>query len=150
MTDQQRPAGPEPHTERWIFGGSRLGAGDKRVHAWVDPTGRHLLFKASGSFVVGSIYGARVVRDGECITLYGKPDYTGDRCDDLVVVEELSAAHRAAEVALGLAVRERADKRNDPVEQAIDHLAELAGHIPASPRTGFAVYVTVRLVRTWR
>jgi hypothetical protein len=150
MTDQQPPAEPEPTTERWIFGGSRVGTGDKRLHAWVDQTGRRLQFKASGNYVVGSIYVARVVRDDDGVTLYGKPDYTGDRSDDHVVVDELSAAHRAAEVALSLAARQRADKRNDPVEHAIDRLAELAARVPASQRTGFAVYVTVRLLRTWR
>jgi hypothetical protein len=150
MTDQQPPTEPEPQTEKWIFGGYRVGQGGKRLHAWVDPAGQQLGFKASGRFVVGSVYAARVTRAGDTVSLYGRPAYTGDRCNDDALLDELSARHRAAETALTLAARQRADKRRDPVEQAIDRLAELAAHVPASQRTGFAIYVTVRLLRTWR
>ena len=150
MTDQHSAAEPEPQTERWIFGGSRVGKGGKRLHAWVDHAGHRLRFRASGSFVIGSVYTARVARDGDNVTLFGRPAYTGERCDDPALADELSAGHRAAEIALALAARERADKRHDPVEQAIERLVELAAHVPASQRTGFAIYVTVRLIRTWR
>lgn len=82
MTDQQSPAESQPQTERWIFGGSRVGTAGKRLHTWVDPAGHRLGYRASGSFVVGSVYAARVVRGGDNVTLYGRPAYTGERCDD--------------------------------------------------------------------
>jgi hypothetical protein len=148
MTDEVSE--PRPQVERWVFGGSRVGKSNKRMHCWVDPDGRHRIFTASGRFAVGSVYEARVVRhDDGGMTLYGTPQYTSERADD-DLRDKLAAQHRAAEVALDLAARERADKRDDPVEQAIERLCELAAHVPASQRTGFAVYVTTRLTRAWR
>lgn len=38
---------------------------------------------------------------------------------------------------------------DDPLERAIERLVELAGHVPHSQRTGFAAYVTTRLMRAW-
>jgi len=140
---------PTPQVERWVFGGSRVGKGDKRMHCWVDPDGRHLMFKASGRFTVGSVYEARVTRNDDGVTLHGTPRYTGDRADD-DLHGTLSARHRAAEVALDLTARERADKRADPLEHAIARLCDLAADVPASQRTGFAVYVATRLTRAWR
>lgn len=84
------------------------------------------------------------------MTLYGSPQYTGERSDDEALVDKLAAQHRAAEVTLDLAARERADKRDDPVERAIERLVDLASAVPASQRTGFAVYVATRLTRAWR
>lgn len=141
---------PTPQAERWVFGGSRVGTGNKRMHCWVDANGRNRIFTASGRFTVGSVYEARVTHKADGgVTLHGTPRYTGDRADD-DLHGTLVARHRAAEVELDLVARERADKRADPLEHAIARLCKLAAEVPASQRTGFAVYVTTRLTRAWR
>ena len=35
---------PEPATEKWTFGGVRVGQGGKRLFAWLDADGEELLF----------------------------------------------------------------------------------------------------------
>jgi hypothetical protein len=153
VVTEQESSESARQTERWVFGGSRADNG-KRYHCWVDAHGTTRLYKATGRFVVGSIYETTVQRHDNPatagrVTLYGTPRYTGDRADkDLHGT--LAAQHRAAEVALDLAARERADKRADPLEHAIARLCELAAKVPASQRTGFAVYVATRLTRAWR
>ncbi len=148
MTDEQKPV---THTEQWVFGGSRVGRSGKRLHCWVDPDGEDLLYAPKGRYAIGSVYEAEVVRhDNGGVTRYGQPRYTGARCDDEALVDRLAAQHRAAEVELDLAARERADRRDDPLERAIERLVEVAAHVPHSQRTGFAVYVATRLMRSWR
>jgi hypothetical protein len=100
MTDP----GPDPVTERWIFGGSAIHSG-RRAHLWLDPTGRELIYAAQG--------------------------------------------HRATETTLDVQRRDRAARRDDPVERAIAHLCDLAARVPQSQRTAFAAYVAVRLARSW-
>jgi hypothetical protein len=134
-------------TERWVFGGSRVAKGDKRVHEWIEPSGETLWFKASGAYVVGSIYDVVVRRDGERTTKVGTPRYTGERTEDAELLDRLSVEHRAAELRLTLKAKERADKRDDPLEKAIDRLAELAVHVPPPQRRAVAVYVALRLMR---
>ena len=136
-------AEPEPRTERWVFGGSRIHNG-RRTHEWIDAEGTRLAYKAKGSYAIGGIYEVRVVRQGDRITRYGVPVFTGDRTDQ-ALADKLSAQHRAAEQALDLAARERAVKRDDAVELAITRLAKLAQQVPISQRTAFAVYVAMRV-----
>jgi hypothetical protein len=139
----------EPTAERWTFGGSRIGGKGQRVHAWIDEHGNEMIFKASGSYSVGSVYTASVTRSGaDRVTRHGHPVYYG-RSDDETLRERLSALHRAAETTLSVAARERADKRDDPVELAIERLGELAAHIPPSQRANFAAYVAYRIGKFW-
>jgi hypothetical protein len=139
-------------TERWVFGGLRVGGNHKRLHEWVAPGGERRLFAAAGSYAIGSIYEAKVTHGADgLIHLHGKPAYTGERCDDDELVGQLAARARAAETALSLVARERAAKRTDPVEAAIGQLAELASHVPAVQRQAFLVYVTTRLTKAaWK
>lgn len=139
---------PTPSPEIWTFGGSRVGTGGKRIHCWLDPTGDELYFRSVGSgYAVGSHYEVMISRDGDRITRHGTPTYTGKRADENIR-EGLNAKHRAAEVALTLAARERADKRDDALELAIDHLCSMARNVPHSQRVGFATYVLSRLLRS--
>lgn len=142
MTDQN-----EPTSEFWTFGGSRIGGKGQRVHAWIGPDGSEMIFKASGSYSVGSVYTAQVTRSGaDRVTRHGEPVYYC-RSEDVDLREALSARHRAAEIKLSLKAQERADKRNDPVELAIERLCELAKNVPPSQRAAFAVYVAHRVSR---
>lgn len=138
----------EPVTEIWTFGGSRVGSTGKRVHEWITPDRSALWYKPVGGYTVGSRYVIKVVRTDSKTTRYGDPQYSG-RSDDLVLVDELSARHRAAEVTLAVSARERKDKTDDPLELAINRLAELAAHVPPSQRANFAAYVSQRLNRFW-
>lgn len=141
---------PEPTVERWVFGGTRVGQGNRRIHEWIGPGAERLHYKASGSYAVGSVYEVRVVRrDDGGVTKYGTPRYAGEQTADTELFDELAARHRAAEVTLGLAARERAAKRHDPVEVAITRLADLAARVPPSQRVTFATYVSTRLIRAW-
>ncbi|MBM7771954.1 hypothetical protein JOD54_002158 [Actinokineospora baliensis] len=82
--------------------------------------------------------------------LHGRPGYTGDRSEDEELRDQLSAKTRAAELQLGLDARERAAKREDPVELAIKRLEYLTASMHPSSRTAFATYVAVRLARAWK
>lgn len=144
----------EPADERWVFGGSRIGTKKQRLHAWIDEHGEELLFKAVGSYTVGSytvgsIYDVQVTRtDQERLVRHGQPKYAGGRADT-ELHEKVAARHRAAEAELGLLARERAAKKDDPVELAIEHFVTLSRKVPASQRTAFLAYVMARLCRTW-
>lgn len=132
--------------ERWTFGGSRVSKG-KRVHAWIDPTGRELWFSATGSYSPGAVYEVQVVRNGERVTLRGRPDFTGTKSADSDLHASIAAQHKAAELELQRRAREQKIKRDDPVEMAIEHLVRMAANIPPSQRLGFAAYVAGRVAR---
>lgn len=140
MTEQERT------TERWTFGGSRVSK-DKRTHAWIDHDGKELWFKSSGSYSVGAVYDAKVVRDGARVSLYGNPTFTGSQTDDRDLHGRLAAEHRAAEVELQRRAHEARIKRDDPAEMAIEHLIQYAASIAPSQRQGFATYVASRISR---
>jgi hypothetical protein len=151
MADESHDQAPddEPAAERWVFGGSRISAKKQRLHAWVDADGEELWFKPKGSYAVGSIYQVQVSRLGEGrITRHGEPRYAGGRAEP-ELYDSLSAQHRAAEAELGLLARERAAKKDDPVELAIERLLELSRKAPAAQRTAFLAYVIARLTRSW-
>jgi hypothetical protein len=143
MTDP----GPDPVTEQWIFGGSVIHSG-RRAHLWLDPTGRELVYAAQGSYAVGYVYDVHVTRQGDRVTRHGRPTSTGDTADD-ATRDSLAARHRATETTLDVQRRDRAARRDDPVERAIAHLCDLAARVPQSQRTAFAAYVAVRLARSW-
>lgn len=140
---------PTRGTERWVFGGSRVVRG-KRLHAWVDADHTLMMFGSRGSYAVGSAYEVDVTRSGDGgVTMHGTPRYDG-RGGDTELIDQLSAEHRAAELLLASLARERADKQDDPVEQAIQRLAHLTAHIPPSQRAMFAGWVSARLTNVWQ
>jgi hypothetical protein len=129
------------------------------AHAWETRTGdgisgsartaNQCISKASGSFVVGSIYDVKATRPNGQATMHGHPVYTGMQSEDDDLIDSLSAKHRAAEETIRLLAKERAAKRDDPVELAIARLCDLAANVPAPQRGTFAHYVTYRLTRSW-
>jgi hypothetical protein len=140
---------PERLTERWVFGGSRVGQKNKRFHAWIDPDMTRLIFQAQGSYSVGAVYEVTVTRECDSVTMHGRPRYHG-RNADTELLDELAAEHRAAELALSEAARERAAKDDDPIERAIQRLAELTQHMPPAQRPMFAAWVAARLSNVWQ
>lgn len=133
--------------EEWVYGGSRVGKDHKRIVAWVGPDNDEQCFKAGGSYIVGSVYRVKVIRKDDRVSMIGTPKYSGERSSDKELLNSLSAQHRAAELTLSVKARERADKRDDPLEQLLKQLEELAAYVPATQRAAFAGYVTHRIMR---
>lgn len=142
---------PETEFETWIFGGSRVNAKGKRVHAWI-PGGsvKGLLFAADGSYTVGCEYRAKVARSGDSVTLYGKPTFER-RHDDATLRAQLEAAHTAAETRLKLAAIERSEKRSKALDEALEPILAVARNVAPMDREAFTAYVINRVTREfWR
>jgi len=140
---------PEPIEERWVFGGSRIGTGGKRIHAWV-PEGTAVedavFFSPSKGMspAVGSIYAVQVRRVGKRVTRFGDPVYL-KRSDDEALRGELELAHRLAEVELSRRKQEANDKRATALDEAMAPLLELARTVSPFDRDAFLVMVIRRV-----
>lgn len=137
--------------ERWVYGGIRV-LHDKRVHAWIDPTGRELLytFPRGGSWAIGSCYTASVARDGPKTTLHGTPAYTGDRHDDEQLRRQLWAQDTAARAQLARLAQERNEARRNAIDEAVEPLLAVARTLKTGPdRDAFIAYVLRRLATAW-
>lgn len=142
----------ETHTprvdEHWVYGGTRVGLKDKKFAAWIDPSGEELYFPYASRYIVGSIYTFSVLREGDQISRRPQGEYVG-RSDDNELRTTLHARHRAAETALDEIRRQRADKRDDPLDDAIEALASLVRAVPSPQRQAFAVYLMTRFTKAW-
>ncbi len=140
-----------PPTERWIYGGIRDLDG-KRVHAWLDPTGRELLYahKRGGGWAVGSYYTAQVTHDGTTRVLHGLPTYTGDTTDNDALRRRLWASHTAAQARLAELAQERNAARRNAIDEALQPLIAAARSLKTSAdRDAFTAYVLRRLINAW-
>lgn len=140
--------------ETWVFGGSRVLSG-KRVHAWVPlnydgltekagKAGPELLFKATGSFVVGSEYDVRASREDDRVSKIGTPAYLGQH-ENAELRAGLEASHRAAETTLGRLALERNDKRRSALDEALAPVITLMKGVPYAQRDAFMVYIQRKL-----
>lgn len=69
-------AAPEPIVEQWVYKGQRTLASGKVGDFWQDDDGRELIFKAKAGrmrYVIGAAHDVRVVREGDAVTMHGKP-----------------------------------------------------------------------------
>ena len=155
MSDHDAPdtggTGEPVAGERWIYGGIRV-LDDKRVHAWIDPAGRELLytFTRGGTWAIGSIYTARVTRTDTHTTLHATPTYTGDRTDDDELRRRLWAADTAARSQVALLAQERNDARRNAIDEALQPLLVAARTLRTGPdRDAFTAYVLRRLLAAW-
>jgi hypothetical protein len=158
MNDQ--PDGPhhddtdevaELPTERWIYGGIRALEG-KRVYAWIDPSGRELLYahKRGGGWAIGSYYTAQISRDATTTRLHGLPTYTGDATDDDALRRDLWASHTAAQARLADLTRERNAARRNAIDEALQPLIAAARSLKTSAeRDAFTAYVLRHLISSW-
>ena len=136
--------------ENWVFGGTRLSDKKVRVHEWITPDGSPLWFKARGQYAVGSVYEVKLDRKtGGGVSLYEHHRRYIGKCQDDKLREQLLVRHRAGEAELALLQRERRDKQDDPLEQAIDRLAVLARHVNSGQRTALVGYIIKRLLSSW-
>ena len=142
---------PGAADERWVYGGIRILDG-KRVHAWIDPTGRELLytFKRAGGWAIGSVYTARIDRADARATLHGTPAYTGDRTEDDELRRELWAKDTAARAQLALLAQQRNDWHRNAIDEALEPLLAAARTLKTGPdRDAFTAYVLRRLLAAW-
>jgi hypothetical protein len=144
---------PGPHEETWLFAGSRLGRGGKRIHAWLpqpdDDLDHELCYQPRGNPVVGSEYTAKVTRGpAEQVTIHGRPAYRGRHAN-----EELRARvevrHRAAETVLRRQQMERSDKRASALDAALEPLVQLSSELRATDRDAFLAYAIRKITRPW-
>jgi len=138
-------------TERWTYGGIRALDG-KRVHAWIDPTGREMLYahKRGGGWAIGSYYTAHISRDGTTTRLHGLPAYTGEGTDDDALRRDLWASHTAAQTRLAELAQERNAARRNAIDDALQPLIAAARSLKTSAdRDAFAAYVLRQLINAW-
>jgi hypothetical protein len=146
--EHDEPAGAAP--EDWVYGGIRVLDG-KRVHAWIDPSGRELLyaFKSASTWAIGSYYAAQVSRHDAATTLHGTPTYTGERADD-DLRRHLWAADAAARAQLASLAQERNDRRRNAIDEALEPAVAIARTLRSGPeRDAFTAYVLRRLLAAW-
>lgn len=136
----QVSAPTEPVAERWTYAGVRELEG-KRVHGWLTPDDRTVLYRESGAhYAIGSVYEVRVSRTGDRTTRHGDPAYTSDRANPGLVAE-LNAKDHAARVMLAQLARERSDAKRNELDQALEPLREIARKLNRFERDALAVTV---------
>jgi hypothetical protein len=149
--DPDTDAGPDTTTERWIYGGIRVLDG-KRVHAWIDPGGRELLYahKRAGNWAIGSSYTAQVIRTGPSTALYGTPTYTGNGDTPDELRRELWANHLAARTRLSDLTQERKAAQRNAIDEALRPLLAAARTVKTSAdRDALIAYVMRQLITAW-
>ncbi|GAA0911553.1 hypothetical protein [Virgisporangium aurantiacum] len=147
--EPDEPAGAVP--ERWVYGGIRVLDG-KRVHAWIDPSGRELLYshkRGRTTWAIGSLYTAEVSRHDGTTRLHNKPTYTGEQTDD-VLRRRLRAADTAARAQLARLAQERNDARSNAIDDALDPVLAVARTLKSGPdRDAFTAYLLRRILSAW-
>lgn len=115
-------------TESWTYAGTRLGKGNKKVHAWQDGTGEQMHFAKLTASAIGGRYEVSVERtaDGAFQSVSRTVTFTGDQCDDRTLVGKWQTESRLAEVEL---TRDRTERKlkaeADAFEAAMAPLREL-------------------------
>ena len=156
MTADQTPtgqAGDEPARvgrveEVWTFAGRRESDG-KRYYAWQDGHGQERYYAKVPANTVGGKYAVLVTRDGERVSVYPEPRYTGDRVDE-GTRREMEALDIAASALLAAQARDRNDARRKALDDAVQPLAEIAAKLRfGHERDAFLAYVIRRLSQRW-
>jgi hypothetical protein len=136
--------------ERWVYGGIRVLDG-KRVHAWIDPSGREGLYahKRGGTWAIGSYYTAQVSRQDGSTRLHNDPTFTGEQADD-ELRRHLWAADTAARARLARLAQERNDARRNAIDEALEPVLAVARTLKTGPdRDAFTAHVLRRLLAAW-
>ena len=134
--------------EVWTYAGRRILDG-KRYYAWQDGTGRERYYAKSPANVIGGRYTATVRRDGDGVSLYAEPRYTGQYLD-AHTRREMEALDIAAMATLAAKARERHDARRKALDDALQPLVDLAAKVSfGHERDALLAYVIRRLTRPW-
>jgi hypothetical protein len=149
--DPGTDAVPGTTTQRWIYGGIRVLDG-KRIHAWIDPAGRELLYAhtRSVSRAIGSYYTTQVVRAGSSTSLYRTPTYAADGYAPDEQRQQLWAKDTAARARLAdLNQQHKAAQRN-AVDEAQRPLIAAAHSLKTSAdRDAFTTDMMRQLIGSW-
>jgi hypothetical protein len=142
---------PGATTKRWIFGGIRVLDG-KRIHAWIDPAGRELLYAhtRSVSRSIGCYHTAQVVRAGSSTSLCGAPTYAADGYAPDEQRQQLWAKDTAARARLADLNQERKAAQRNAVDEALRPLIAAPRSLKTSAdRDAFIAYVMRQLIGSW-
>jgi hypothetical protein len=134
--------------EVWTYAGRRESNG-KRYYAWQDGQGQERYYAKVAAGVVGGKYVLMVTRDGERVSVYPEPRYTGDRVDQ-AIRREMEALDIAATAVLAAQALDRNDARRKALDDAVKPLAEVAAKLRIGhERDAFLAYVIRRLSGRW-
>jgi hypothetical protein len=134
--------------EIWTYAGRRVLHG-KRYHAWQDGTGRERYYAKSSASMIGGRYTVSVGREGDHLSMYGEPRYTGQYLD-AQTRREMEALDIAALAVLAAQARERRDARQKALDDALQPLVDLAAKVSfGHERDALLAYVIRRLTRPW-
>ena len=139
----------ERTTERWVYAGIRVTRQGKRAAAWIDEGGHELLFgERTADYVIGAAYEARVRRQGEGTSLYGKPRFAASRDpgDPQPAVWEVES--RAAKIRLTCASRERQAAKQSALDEALAPLEEIAARLRTKDEIDALITVVTRRLAT--
>lgn len=146
--DHDEPASAAP--EEWVYGGIRVLDG-KRVHAWIDRSGRELLYahKRGRTWSIGSYYTAQVSRHDDTTRLHNEPTYTGEQADhDLR--RHLWAADTAARAQLARLAQERSEARRNAIDEVLEPVLAVARTLKSGPdRDAFTAHILRRMLSAW-
>jgi hypothetical protein len=142
----------QPDDERaeevWTFAGRRA-LGGKRYYAFHDAAGRERYYAKVKALTVGGRYAVTAARDGDRVSVYGEPRYTGDRVDERTR-RQMEALDLTAEAALAAQARDRSDARRKALDDAMQPLVEIAATLRfGHERDAFLAYVIRRLTHPW-
>jgi hypothetical protein len=152
MTSDQQPDG-EPGSavradEVWTYAGRRESNG-KRYYAWHDSQGEERFYAKVSAGTVGGKYAVMVTRDGERVSIYPEPRYTGEKVDE-PTRQEMEALDIAAMALLAAQARERNDARHRALDDAVAPLVAIAAKLRfGHERDAFLAYVIRRLSQPW-
>jgi hypothetical protein len=153
MTATEQATEPERTEETWTCAGVRVGGSGKRVMCWVRPDGKIVsLFSKRGSNAIGGRYAFKVTYgpDGELTGIWGPLHYV-DRDPDNEKIAGWRAQEVAAEAHFAREAAERKAKSEDPLDEALAPLVEIARTLrTGAARDAFAAHIIRRVARAAR
>jgi hypothetical protein len=152
MTGDQQPDREPGNVVRaeeiWTYAGRRESNG-KRYYAWHDGHGEERFYAKVSAGTVGGKYALMVTRDGERVSVYPEPRYTGEKVDE-PTRREMEALDIAAVALLAAQARDRNDARRKALDAAVAPLAQIAAKLRfGHERDAFLAYVIRRLSQPW-
>ena len=137
----------DSRNETWRYTGRRLVKGNVLAHAWADPSGEVLLYKArSGDrYVIGGSYSVDVDRDDERTTAV-----FGHRLTDVEQAAETvgwEARARAAETEKARVDTERRLAKESPLDDHLEVLAAAYRTAPWPQKPALLAYLVARITR---